>query len=594
MLSLCTSSPGAPCGFPRQASGPGEAHWALLLFVFTGPVFADTGRDEPVLGVMTHFAQGWQPDLAGSVADAGVRSVRDELYWQEIEPVRGRYVFPERYERYMGALRRKGVSPLIELTFANRAYDGGMTPFTEGGFQGYARYGVALLRHYGAQVGAVELWNEYNGSFCTGPALADRAGTYSRMIRVAYRALKAERPGLLVAGGATAGVPLPYLEHVFAEGGLESMDAVSVHPYRYDSAPEGIEDDIAGLQLLIRRYSRGSPKPVWVTEVGWGTKSASAPGDLAIDENTQASFLVRSYALLLSAGVERIYWYLFRDYGAFATMGLVRDDGRHTPKAAYRAMRTMVAQVGGARFIRREATAPDFYSMVFRRDSGGEVRVIWSLLPRVIAVPPSSRAVDMTGTGLDSGVTFAVGSEPVFVEGPVEGLPPPDAHAPALLADSLRDFSDAQGSRGWSYGMFVGGSADFVPAPDFRSTDWKREWYARYPFLSLSDREQHPAESTAGPVAAVRRWTSVKGGRMRITALFRCGPKGDGVGVRVLIDGREAFSGTIGGPRPASVRFDSVETLAPGGRVDFAVSPGANGNANFDATEVSVTIAEQR
>jgi hypothetical protein len=560
----------------------------------SGPVFADAARGDAVLGVMTHFAQGWPTDLAGRVASAGIPSVRDELYWQEIEPVRGRYFFPERYERYMAALRRKGVSPLIEMTFANRAYDSGMTPYTEDGFQGYANYGVALLRHYGTQISAVELWNEYNGTFCTGPAKADRAGTYARMIRVAYPALKRERPDLVVAGGDTAGVPLPYLEHLFALGALDSMDAVSVHPYRYDSPPEGIEQDIGGLQRLIQRYSHGKPKPVWVTEVGWGTKAAAAPGDLAIDESTQASFLVRSYALLLSAGVERIYWYLFRDYDAFATMGLVRSDGRQTPKAAYWAIKTMIAQLGGARFVRREPTASDFYSILFQRDSGGEVRVIWSLRPRVITVPSSSRAVDLSGTGMGSGDAFAVGSEPVFVQGPVAGLPAPDALGPRIIADSVRDFSGTQGSSGWSYGTFAAGSTDFTAAGDFRTTDWKREWYARYPYLSLTDTDQHPSESGSGPVAAVRRWTCEKGGHMRIEARFHCGARGDGVTVTVLLDGREAFSAPVGGPHPASAQFDAEEVLLPGEHVDFAVFPGPNGNANFDATEIAVTIAEDR
>lgn len=541
---------------------------------------------------MTHFAQGWDPSLAGPIEGAGIRSIRDEIYWQDVEPSRGRFVFPARYERYMAELHAKGISPLVELTFANRAYDGGMTPYTEEGFRAYARYGVELLRHYGSQISAVEIWNEYNGSFCKGPASLDRADTYARMARVAYRALKDERPDLIVAGGATAGMPLPYMERLFAQGALDSMDAISVHPYRFDSEPEGIETDIAALQDLVRRYSRGRPKPVWVTEIGWGT-SAAAPGSLGIDERTQASFLVRAYALLISAGVERIYWYLFRDYDAFATMGLVRDDRLHSPKAAYSAMRTMIAEIGGARFVRRESTPGDFYSELFQDSSGGQVRVIWSLKPRPLAVPASCRAVDMLGEGFGPGAAVQVGGEPVFVEGPLIGLPSPDANPPRIIADSSRDFSDAQGRLGWSYGMFVGYSPDFVALKDFRATDWKREWYARYPFLSVTDRDQHPSESAAGPVAAVRRWTSASGGRVRIGARFHCGPRGDGVGVRVLLDGHEAFSRVIGGAHPAEARFESEQELAPGSNVDFAVLPGPRGNADFDATELSVTISDQ-
>jgi len=592
MSFLRGNTPPAARRFPGLACAVRTAAWALILFLCAGPAPAEPAA-EPVLGVMTHFAQGWEPELAGRVAEAGIRSVRDELYWQEVEPLRGHYVFPGLYQRYMAELRRRGISPLIELTFANKNYDGGMTPYTEEGFQGYARYGVALLRHYGTQIGAVELWNEYNGTFCSGPALADRAATYTRMIRVAYRALKAERPDIIVAGGATAGVPLPYFEHLFAQGALDSMDAVSVHPYRYSSVPEGLEEDMAALQELIRRYNHGAPKPIWVTEIGWGTKTAAVPQGLAIDENTQASFLVRAYALLLSAGVKRIYWYLFRDTDAFASMGLVHNDRPRTPKPAYRAMKVMIDEIGIANLVRRETTAADFYSILFRRASGQEVRVMWSLQPRAIVVPASSKVVGMLGKARVSGAGFVIASEPVFVEGTVSGLPPREVGAPKIIADSVRDFSNVQGRRGWSYGMFEPGPAGFKPLTGFRETDWKREWNARYPFLSLTDREQHPAESGAGPVAAVRRWTSLNGGRLRVRAVFACGPQGDGVGVKVILEGRELFSDAIGGRRPASCQFDSTCAVPPGGRVDFAVYPATRGNADFDATQVSVTITEE-
>ena len=66
------------------------------------------------------------------------------------------------------------------------------------------RYAVEVLRHYGSEIKAVEIWNEYNGTFCKGPATQDRSGTYLRMLRAAYTAIKRERPDVLVLGGATS------------------------------------------------------------------------------------------------------------------------------------------------------------------------------------------------------------------------------------------------------------------------------------------------------------------------------------------------------------------------------------------------------
>lgn len=586
-----TAPPALPDDRPR-AMPPARARLALAVLVLPSLPAARAGDAAPVMGVMTHFAQGWDPALADAVGDAGIRDVRDEIYWQDVEAPAGHYAFPPRDERYMAVLARHGISPLIELDFANKAYDGGLTPYTEAGFDAYARYGVEVLRHFGPQIRAVELWNEYNGTFCKGPATKARAETYAKMARVAYRALKAERPDLLVAGAATAGVPLPYLEHLFALGALDSMDAVSVHPYRFNAEPEGIEDDIAALQDLIKRYNHGRPKPIWVTEIGWATKAAAAPLDLSIDEGVQASFLVRGYALLLSAGVDRIYWYLFRDYDAFATMGLVHQDRAHTPKRAYHAMATLISQVGGARFVRREDTPPDFYALRFERPTGAVVHVVWSLAPRTLAVPVACQVTGLLGGAVAARPDVAVGPEPVYIAGEMSGFPAPDPHAPRRLADSARDFSGVQGANHWSYGVFVGDAPAFVPLDQFHATDWKREWFGRYPYVSLSDREQHPSESPGGPVAAVRRWTCAAGGSVHLHAQFHCGAQGDGVRAEVLLDGQRVFVQPVGGPNPARAEFDAVRVLPPGAHVDFAVYPGPKGNANFDATEFAAVAEE--
>src|SRR5581483_6328501 len=342
----------------------------------------------------------------------------------------------------------------IVLSFENKNYDRGFTPYTDDAFSAYARYGVEVLRHYGDQIKAVEIWNEYNGTFCKGPATQDRAGTYLQMLRVAYTAIKRARPDVVVAGGATSGVPRPYWKELLAGGGLAWMDVLSIHPYRYDAPPEGLEDEIAALQNLVKKYNGGRTKPVWVTEIGWGTKPSAAPGDLAIDEATQAKFIVRAYALLFSAGVERVYWYLLHDYNDLS-MGLLRDDGRHAAKPAYLALATMIRQLRGARFVRREPAADGFYSLVFVRPSGEETRVVWSLKPMAVAIGREAKVVDLRGQDLETDGHLQVDDSPVFVTGPLTGLPPPSAANDVILADSAKGFSAQQGANGWSYGMFI-------------------------------------------------------------------------------------------------------------------------------------------
>ena len=538
-------------------------------------------------GVMTHFAQGWDPAMIPQIAAGGISQVRDELYWDSVEAEKGVFKFPEPYDRYMGELGRNRIAPLIVLSFENHHYDGGATPYTTEAFAGYARYAVEVVRHYGPQVKAVEIWNEYNGTFNHGPASQDRARTYVAMLRVVYAALKRERPDVTVIGGATSGVPLPYWEKLLASGALDCLDALSVHPYRYTQAPEGIEDDIAGLQALVHRYNHGATKPIWVTEIGWQIRPGAASGDLKVDEATQARYLVRSFALLLSADVPRIYWYLFRDHEDF-TMGLVRTGAAFSPKPAYFAYATLIQQLRGAKFVRRDATPADLYSLVFKNPEGREVRVLWSLTPRVLKLPGASAAVNIAGQPVALG-DLAVGDSPLFVTGPVRGLPPAPPERGKEIANSVRDFSGVPGGD-WTYGAFQSAAAVFVPLPNYEVTDWQAAWSGLCPYLAISAVDQHPSGLNDLPVAVVRRWRSKRGGRVHITGSFRCGAEGDGVGVSVFVNGRMRFRKQLGGGAAVSENFDFVESRPPKSTVDFVVDPGLGANIDHDATAVAVVI----
>jgi hypothetical protein len=565
---------------------------AIGVLSFAAPV--SPAVEDQRFGVMTHFAQGWDASWISLITQDAVPDVRDELYWQTVEPQKGQFVFPGQYERYMTELKKNNISPLIILSFENNNYDGGETPYTEEGIAAYARYAVEVLRHYGKQIKAVEIWNEYNGTFCKGPAAKDRAVTYLRMLRVAYAALKHERPDVIVVAGATSGIPVPYWEKLLAGGGLASMDALAVHPYRYELPPEGLEVDIANLQNLVRKYNGGKPKPIWVTEIGWDTKASLAPGDLAIDNVIQAKFLVRAYALLLSADVKRVYWYLLHDDNGLK-MGLIRDDVKRSPKPAYVAMATMIQQLRGASFIRREATPSYLYSLVFARPSGDMVRVIWSLKPFVVAVKGVTAVVDIQGNAAAATDVLNLNDSPLFVTGSLIGLPAASLATETLLADSNLDFSTNQGGNGWSYGAFIGNSCAFSLLPTYKITDWTQAWTGKYPFLALTASEQHPSSEGQMPIPAVRRWVSNYTGPVRIAGQFRCGTQGDGVGVSIFVDGQRKFRQLLGGGsgRPIVQTFDFIQTVHRGTQLDFSVDPGPTANIDYDATAVHVTISKE-
>jgi hypothetical protein len=384
-------------------------------------------------GVMTHFAQGWDIDILPLIAKAGIGSIRDEVYWASIEKKKGVYAIPASADRYIAEAKKFGVDPLVPMTFGNKLYDGGNAPATPEGREAYARYGEELLKHYGQQIQWLEIWNEYNGSWCGGEAEKDRPKHYAEMIKVVYAKLKAVRPDVKILGCAAVVIPMPYFEGIFKNGGLQAMDAVVIHPYR--GQPEGVEKETAELQALIRQYNDGKDKPIWVTETG---TMDGREYDWEAGGKTQfkgrahtARYLVRQYALLFSTGtVEKIFWYLCRDYNEFRLMGLlgdVRDPmGRYAVNAPYVSYATLIRQLYGTKAVGRAKTDKFTYVMQFNRGAD-EVRVCWATQPAHIALKTSApvTVVDMMGeetvlTPAAGQVFLTLTDAPVYVKGKVD------------------------------------------------------------------------------------------------------------------------------------------------------------------------------
>ena len=104
------------------------------------PPHAVRDRAASPFGVMTHFAQGWEVGVMPLIAKAGIVSIRDEHYWDQVEKAKGVYAFPEKSARYMAACREHRIDPLLAMTFANPHYDDGLTPHTPQACDAYGRY----------------------------------------------------------------------------------------------------------------------------------------------------------------------------------------------------------------------------------------------------------------------------------------------------------------------------------------------------------------------------------------------------------------------------------------------------------------------
>ncbi|PYI53518.1 DUF7594 domain-containing protein [Paenibacillus flagellatus] len=392
---------------------------------------------ESPFGVATHLHRayaGWTAELSKLIRYAGIDLVRDGMEWSATEKTKGQYSFASP-DVYMARLKADGRSFLFVSGFNNPYYDNNSTPYTDEGRQGFADYVKAYIEHYGDEIDAVEVYNEFNigfGDRGNGPA-DSRPDYYFALLKKTYETVKASRPDLPVVGMATADAPLGWIEEVLKLGGMQYLDAISVHPYRYPLTPEGLAGVMEGLNTLIRTYNGGEPKPVWISEIGWPTHV----GGNGVDEKTQADYLVRSYVIALASGTEKVVWYDLMNDGVQAdynehNFGLIRNaldaKGAYTPKPGYVSYAAMTRELAGATFVRKETAEGGIQSYLFDKD-GEQVRVVWSLAPTSAAIRTDVPVAitDMMGNTETYApyrgyVYWTLTGEPIYVKGNVSGV----------------------------------------------------------------------------------------------------------------------------------------------------------------------------
>ena len=173
-----------------------------------------------------------------------------------------------------------------------------------------------------AGVDAIEVHNEPNLAmeWPHGP----NAWEYTQMLRVAYNAIKAADPSIIVVSGGLAPTlttrdrgaisDLEFAEEMLDNGAAQWFDAFGYHPYGYNQPPEAepSEDTLTFRRVeLIRELfeERGIyDKQIWMTEFGWlrdpaedGVNCADNDPNFAgfawlrVSGQTQADYTVRAF-----------------------------------------------------------------------------------------------------------------------------------------------------------------------------------------------------------------------------------------------------------------------------------------------------------
>jgi hypothetical protein len=280
------------------------------------------------------------PQAADAMRWLGVGSMRLDAPWQSIEIAPGRYAIPAWLEDAVDRANDDGVEPLLILVYGHSAY-GGDKPRSAVSIAAFKRYAVYVAKHFEGRVRYFDLWNEWDGR--TGRTSLGTADDYVALAREVYPALKAANPSALVLSGGISryGLDHGFVERFIALGGLQFVDALSLHPYNAlrGGSPEDAIEELDRIHTLVPAV------PIYVTEMGY----PSFAGKGGVDARTAADYLTR-FVLLASERpyIAGVWWYCLRDQGTdpndkehhFGTF-----DFAWQPKPAAHALRAVAASL---------------------------------------------------------------------------------------------------------------------------------------------------------------------------------------------------------------------------------------------------------
>lgn len=415
--------------------------------------------EESPFGVQMHFAHGpagRHQTLGGAegalalVKKMGAGWYRDEAQWAQVEREPNRLAMltdPANPYFHPGPAAEKQLRPLVILGGTNKLYDGGKPSTSPADLAAFRRYIETAVKAWKPYVHDWEVWNEPN--IPQGWNAKPDGASYAAVLKTAWQGIRAVDPKATVAGGATSGVDLKFIETVLQNGGGKWLDAVSVHPY-LSVAPEALDPKIkvpAGLDLpdpgqtflgelknlraLLDRHGAAHCK-IWLTEMGYGPQ-----GERNLSELQMASEDVRVMLLALSVpGVERFSKYNFQDRaagddaGPDRRMGLVRFDGG--PKPGFVAYNTMVRMLTKKRFTAAHECGKDARLFEFA-DDAGPVFAAWALSgKRKVTVETKAAFVTVTDLmGNETRFPVTGGSAALEVTGEPVFIVPGDPVAPA-------------------------------------------------------------------------------------------------------------------------------------------------------------------
>ncbi len=303
----------------------------------------------------------------------------------------------------------------------------------------------------------VELWNEPNFQYLIPPdgrpwqdMEAEREKLYAKILPAVYSATKAKHPAANLIGFATGGMSggdLRFIQHVHELNPdvAQSYDTLSTHPYVRPAAPEAsavhpwgsysIARQLAKIRGVLDKQGR-SGTPIWYTEIGWpilqedGGRFDTAKPRECVPPLLQAAYVVRTYALALRLGIDRVHIMYVTDADGFNAGFFDKQTGAWRPSA--KAVQTMISILPNPKLTGSISDGADgYYAYTYLADEtlgdtpANRVVMAWNVTgpkaTRIGDLPEKVIVTDMLGTvqtleTKDGFQTLETGLCPVYIQ----------------------------------------------------------------------------------------------------------------------------------------------------------------------------------
>lgn len=330
----------SPVGASRRLVAACAVLGAAFVLGFSGTASAAE------VGTVPDISWGISPAdvdrTVGLLKHAGVRWVRTNVNWAEMEPKRKGVQDPSAlayFDYAVAAARGAGIQVLMPVSdgvpywasgdpskYSDASGDHWDAHYKPSNMDEYAEFLRFVVRRYAPQgVHAYEVWNEPNYAWAwpSGPNATD----YAAMLAAAYPAVKQEDPGSTVVLGGLATNDYNFLQALYDAGAGPNFDVVAVHPYQVPPADQTLDPGSCWKDGTGRKAARAfcgiesvrqtmvangdSGKDIWATEFGWATYT----GAWGITEEQQADYLMKAFTKLEDYPyVKKAFWYNFRNY----------------------------------------------------------------------------------------------------------------------------------------------------------------------------------------------------------------------------------------------------------------------------------------